>query len=170
MKQLTPTQITVVQALAMGATVTAAAKLAVVSRPTIYKWRMDPVFNQALVFAKQEHAISVHDRLQTLTTKALDKLEEVLDNPKSSPSVILKAALAILNRKNWSLPSEDAKDIHKEIRAAFDDMEADPELAAEADAYIQQLTDIFMNPKEPGIHASPNATWKNGAFTEDKAA
>lgn len=145
MKHLTPAQITVVQALAMGATLTAAAKLASVSRPTIYKWKDDPVFNQVLAYAKQEYALTMHDRIQELTVKALGKLEEVLDNPKSSPSVILKASLAILNRKDWSLPTEDFKDIARQIHAAADEMEADPEIMAEIDAYDRQLTEIYKN-------------------------
>ncbi|MFN7933985.1 MAG: hypothetical protein U0R19_11695 [Bryobacteraceae bacterium] len=163
MKQLTPTQVTVVQALALGATVTAAAKLASVSRPTIYKWKSDPVFNQAVAYAKQEYAITMHDRMQALTAKAIDKLEEVLDNPKSSPSVILKAALAILNRQNWAIPAEDFKDIARQIHAAADEMEAHPEIMAEEAAYEKQLTDLYENLNHP-------TTVKGWTIIKDKVA
>lgn len=169
MKQLSPTQITVVQALAMGATLTAAAKLACVSRPTVYKWQNDPVFNQALAYAKQEYAITMHDRILALTAKALGKLEEVLDNPKSSPSVILKASLAILNRKDWSLPTEDFKDLARQIHAAADAMEADPEIMAEVDAYEKQLTDIYTN-LDYSLPVGPRLVRDTRTDPKDKAA
>lgn len=105
MNTITPAQRIVIQALATGATLTQAAELASVSRPTIYNWLDQPGFQKGLAMAEHEHAISVRDRLLSLSTQALDALEAILKNPKSSPSVMLRAALAILNRKNWSLPA-----------------------------------------------------------------
>ena len=176
MIQLTPSQIIVVQALATGATLTAAAKLASVSRPTIYRWREDPVFNQALVYAKQEYAVTTQDRVQALTAKALTKLEEVLDNPKSSPSVILKAALAILNRKDWSLPAEEDGALANQIHNAADEMAADPEILAEMEAYDEQLTNIYTNLDYDGIkkpptnpQPGPTLVWESPT-PKDKAA
>ncbi len=141
MKPFTTPQITVIEALAAGATVTAAAELASVSRPTVHNWLQSAPFAQALAFAKQEHAISLRDRLQSITEKALDKLEAVLDNPKSSPSVLLRASLAILNRKNWRLTT--IEDCAAEINAATDRMEADPEVEQNQAAYQQQLTKLY---------------------------
>lgn len=89
MKHFTPAQITVVHALATGATVTAAAQLASISRPTVYSWFQNPAFQQAVAFSQQEFAITIRDRMQALAAKALDKLEALLDNPRSSPSIIL---------------------------------------------------------------------------------
>ncbi|MBL8173241.1 MAG: SEC-C domain-containing protein [Bryobacterales bacterium] len=110
MTQLTPAQLTVVQALATGATLTAAARLAAISRPTVYSWLNQPAFQKALAIAEHEHAVTVRDRLQSLSTQALDTLQALLNNPKSSPSVLLRASLAILNRKNWALPSPHVQD------------------------------------------------------------
>jgi hypothetical protein len=104
MKPFSPAQITVLQALAAGATVTAAAQLASVSRPTVYRWCDNPAFQQALAFAEQEHALTIRGRLQSLQVKALDKLEQVLDHPKASPSVILRATILLLTNKKWNLP------------------------------------------------------------------
>jgi len=118
MTQITPAQRIVIQALATGATLTQAAELASVSRPTIYNWLDQPGFQKGLAMAEHEHAISVRDRLLSLSTQALDALEAILKNPKSSPSVMLRAALAILNRKNWSLPAN--------IEQCAPALEADP--------------------------------------------
>lgn len=110
MEPFTQSQIIVFRALASGATITAAAELASISRTTIYEWMQDIAFQRAIAYAQQEFAITIRDRMQALAAKALDKLEAILDNPKASPSVQLKAALAILNRpqfpkQGWALPA-----------------------------------------------------------------
>ena len=128
MKHFTPAQITVVQALATGATVTAAAQLASISRPTVYSWFQNPAFQQAVAFSQQEFAITIRDRMQALAAKALDKLEALLDNPRSSPSVILKASLAILNRQAWTLPAPSLDECAQAIHEAAAQMEADPDV------------------------------------------
>lgn len=127
MPQLTPAQITVIHALAIGATVTAAAKLADVSRTTVYSWLEDPHFQEAYGYAHQEYAMTIRDRLQDMAAKALAKLEAVLDNPNASPAVLLKATLAILNQaKEWSLPSAPFENCTREILAAQRRIAADP--------------------------------------------
>jgi hypothetical protein len=141
MKPFTAQQITVLQALAAGATVTAAAQLANVSRPTVYAWSDNPAFQQALAFAQQEYALTLRDRLQSLTAKALDKLEQVLDHPKASPSVILRATILLLTNKKWNLPT--VEDCAPAIDAAADRMEADPEIMANEAAYEEQLTKLY---------------------------
>lgn len=157
MKPFTTPQITVIEALAAGATVTAAAELASVSRPTVYHWLENAPFAQALAFAKQEHAISLRDRLQSMTEKALDKLEAVLDNPKSSPSVLLRASLAVLNRKNWHIPT--IEDCAAEINAAADRMDADPDVQDNPNAYDQQLTKLYRIPEQ--MKSTPHLTPRN---------
>ncbi len=145
MKHFTPAQITVLQALAAGATVTAAAQLASVSRPTVYHWTDDPAFQQALAFAEQEYALTIRDRMQSLRAKALDKLEQVLDNPKSSPSVLLRAAVLLLTNKKWNLPAADVEDCAAAINAAADRVQADPEIMQNEEAYERQLTELYTN-------------------------
>lgn len=105
MKHFTASQTTVLQALATGMTLTAAAEHASIPRLTVYSWFEDPGFMQAFATAHQESALILHDRVQSLTTKALDAIESILNNPKASPSVLLRAALALLTRKNWALPT-----------------------------------------------------------------
>jgi hypothetical protein len=145
MKPFTVPQITVLQALAAGATVTAAAQLANVSRPTVYAWSDNPAFQQALAFAQQEYALTIQDRLQSLRAKALDKLEQVLDNPKSSPSVILRATVLLLTNKNWNLPSLSLEECAEAINAAADKVAADPEILENEEAYERQLTNLYTN-------------------------
>ncbi len=156
MKLFTPSQITVLQALAAGATVTAAAQLANVSRPTVYAWSDNPAFQQALAFAEQEHALTIRDRMQSLRAKALDKLEQVLDNPKSSPSVLLRAAVLLLTNKKWSLPAADVEDCAAAINHAADRVEADPEIMQNEEAYERQLTDLYTKSQtEPAPPQTP---------------
>lgn len=150
MSPLTPAQLTVIQALAIGAPVTAAAKLADVSRTTIYSWLEDPHFHQAYAYAHQEYAMTIRDRLHNLAAKALEKLEAILDDPNATPSVVLKAALAILNRTQdqWALPSASFENCSKEIRRAnqrVDEAAAAqpaPKPAAEAPAPQPHLTKL----------------------------
>lgn len=145
MKPFTVPQTTVIQALATGATVTAAAQLADISRPTVYNWLQDPAFQQAVAFSAQEYALTMQDRLQTLSAKALDKLEALLDDPRSTPNVILKASLAILNRKNWTLPAKTVEECAPAINRATELLESDPEFPQTMEAYDRQLTNLYTN-------------------------
>ncbi|MBS1827088.1 MAG: SEC-C domain-containing protein [Acidobacteria bacterium] len=149
MSQFTPAQVTVIHALAIGATVSAAAKLADVSRTTVYAWLTDPHFHEAYGYAHQEYAMTIRDRLQDMAAKALARLEAVLDNPNASPSVILKATLAILNQaKDWTLPSASFENCSKEILAAQRRIAAEPdppEEPAAAQAAPPHLTKLNTN-------------------------
>ena len=148
MKPFTPAQAIVVQAPATGATITAAAELASVSRTTIYTWLENPVFKHAIAYSQQEYAMTMQDRMQALSAKALDKLEALLDDPRSSPSVILKASLAILNRpqfpkQGWVLPAASLDDCVQAIDDASAQMEADPEIMKYEAEYHRQLTNLY---------------------------
>ena len=165
MKQFTLAQTTVVQALATGATVTEAAALASVSRTTIYHWHDEPAFQHAVAYAQQEYAITIRDRMQALAAKALDKLEALLDNPNASPSVILKASLAILNRppQGWTLPSPSVADCAPAIEQASARMEADPEVVRNKQAYLQRLTKLYTK-SDPSISQNePDGQTPRGA-------
>jgi len=158
MQYFTPSQVTVLQALAAGSTVTAAAAHASISRATIYNWLANPAFKQALAFAQQEYAITIQDRMQALSAKALDKLEALLDNPKSSPSVILKACLAILNRPRapkpgWALPAASHEQCAETIAEATAQMDADRTALEDEEEYNRQLTELYT--KSPSPSASP---------------
>jgi len=150
MTSFTPAQITVIQALATGATVTAAAQLASISRPTVYTWLGDPAIQSALAFARHEHAVTVRDKLQALTTLALETLEAILKNPKSSPSVLLRATLAILTRKNWNLPAPSVEECEPILQQALTSM-------AHATSPSPDFTELYTNPnsEQPLAPVSP---------------
>ena len=107
---LPPVQAQVALSLASGASITQAAREAGVGRTTIYEWRkFIPDFNDAVVNAAYAYTESLRDQLRALSAKALVALDQVLDDPKASPSVKLRAALAVLNRPRfpkheWSIP------------------------------------------------------------------
>lgn len=148
MASFTPAQITVIQALATGATVSAAAELASISRPTIYSWLGDPAIQSALAFAKHEHAVTVRDKLQSLTTLALETLEAILKNPKSSPSVLLRATLAILTRKNWNLPAPSVEECEPILQQALDSM-------PHPSSTRLDFTELYTNPNLEPLSAPP---------------
>jgi hypothetical protein len=76
---LTPPELQVVDALSNGATLTDAAAQAGVHRNTIANWRLNsPEFREALALARRDRA--------------------VLTDPKSSPSIRLRAAIFIIDR------------------------------------------------------------------------
>jgi transcriptional regulator with XRE-family HTH domain len=94
---------------ASGLTLTEIAGIAGVSRQTIYNWREDQNFHRAATACTKEYVDTLRDQLLTLSKKALARIEAILDDPKTSHSVALKAALAVLNRPQfpepgWSLP------------------------------------------------------------------
>lgn len=103
---LTTAQITVLEALASGQTLSSAAKSAAVSRQTIYTWlKSNPAFQSALDESKHQYSAFLRERLQLLANKALDRLEAILDNPVASPSVQLRASLAVLAQPEWNFPN-----------------------------------------------------------------
>jgi hypothetical protein len=106
---LSPVQAQVVAALAQGRTITTAAAEAGVHRNTIHNWFHEPAFKTAAEEAQREYAEILSDTMRHLAARALETLANVLDDPKASPAVRLKAALAILQRPHlpnsgWHLP------------------------------------------------------------------
>ncbi len=107
---LSPLQESVAQALGSGATISGAAEDAGISRVTVYRWmKTSAGFPAAIQKARAEFLLSRRDDLHYLSNRALETLLAVLDNPRSSPSVLLRAASFILQRpheitKGWSLP------------------------------------------------------------------
>jgi hypothetical protein len=107
---LTSVQQCVVDALAAGSTITDAAKAHDVHRMTVYRWMKTlPQFSAALHRARVEFILARRDDLYHLSHRALETLLTVLDNPKSSPAVLLRTAMFILQRPQvpktgWSMP------------------------------------------------------------------
>jgi hypothetical protein len=89
----------VIQALAKGSTVTAAANAAGIHRTTIHPnhdhhWmRTREEFASALEQAREEYVEQLRDEVQELSALALSKMRELLDDPNTSASVRLRAAL-----------------------------------------------------------------------------
>ena len=107
---LTSVQQCVVDALAAGSTLTDTAETYGVHRVTIYRWmKTSKPFAAALHRARAEFVLARRDDLYHLSNRALETLLAVLDNPKASPAVQLRAAMFILQRPQlpktgWSMP------------------------------------------------------------------
>jgi hypothetical protein len=107
---LTTVQQCVVNALAAGSTLTDAAETYGVHRVTVYRWmKTCQPFSAALHRARAEFVLARRDDLHKLSNRALETLLAILDNPKSSPAVLLRTAMFILQRPQlpktgWSMP------------------------------------------------------------------
>src|SRR5260370_8156243 len=101
---LSPVQAQIVAALAQGRTITTAAAETGVHRNTIHNWVHEPAFKTAVEEAQREYVATLSDTMRELSVRALETLRNVLDDPKASPSVRLKAALAILQRPHYPNP------------------------------------------------------------------
>jgi hypothetical protein len=105
----------VVNALAAGSTLSDAAKQYGVHRVTVYRWmKTSQSFADALHRARAEFVLARRDDLHKLSNGALEILLAILDNPKSSPAVLLRTAMFILQRPQlpktgWTMP-EPASD------------------------------------------------------------
>jgi len=107
---LSTVQQCVVNALAAGSTLTAAAEAYSVHRVSIYRWmKTCKPFSAALHRARAEFVLARRDDLHHLSNRALETLLAILDNPKSSPAVLFRTAAFILQRPQmpktgWSMP------------------------------------------------------------------
>jgi hypothetical protein len=107
---LSTQQFQVIGALSSGANLTEAAAQAGVHRNTVANWRgSSPRFQQALADLESDRAVIFRDRAHQLADLAFDSLREVLTDPKSSPSVRLKAAIFIIQTAMPTVPSKAGK-------------------------------------------------------------
>jgi len=94
---LSALQLEVIDALSSGVTITAAAAQAGVHRNTICNWRRNQVpFQHALAHAQYDRAMLYREKIEELVDLAVETLSGLLSDPKASPSVRLKAALAVV--------------------------------------------------------------------------
>jgi transposase-like protein len=109
---LSPVQAQVAEAIASGLSLSAAARKCDVHRATVHNWLNDlPDFRAQIDTSRQFFQESLRDELKDLSSLALAKLRQLLENPETPPSVALRAALAVLNRPqlpagSWSLPED----------------------------------------------------------------
>jgi transposase-like protein len=117
---LTTEQLAVINALAEGMNMTDAAAQAGVHRNTIANWRRNSIsFRDALADAQYDRAQLCRDKAEEMLDRAFQALDSVLADPKSSPSVRLKAALFIIE-KVIAPPArtQNAQTVHKMHNAA----------------------------------------------------
>ena len=111
---LSKQQIEVISALSNGVNMTAAAEQAGVHRNTIAYWRRNsPPFQHALSHAQYDRAMLHREKTEDLVDLAFKTIQEILADPKASPSVRLKAALAIIQAA--STPPEPKRQVTLDI-------------------------------------------------------
>jgi uncharacterized protein YecA (UPF0149 family) len=94
---LTPQQQRIVNKLAEGFSATQAAQAENIHRNTITNWRRTvPAFAREIEFAAREQSSRWHDEVVSLAPLALQAIREILTTPEASPSLKLRASLAIL--------------------------------------------------------------------------
>jgi transposase len=99
---LSPVQAQVIAALASGQSITAAASAAGIHRSTVHNWlKTDQQFQTEFDEFRQNTVESLRDQLADLERSALAALKRLIDDEKTSASVRLKAALAVLQRPQF---------------------------------------------------------------------
>ena len=103
--QLSPIQDQIVVALANGASLSDAAAAAGIHRNTVGNWRRNSAFFRAeFAQVQYDRALLLREQTESLAATAIDTIRAILTDPQASPSVRLKAALAILNQLSAPLP------------------------------------------------------------------
>jgi transposase-like protein len=102
---LSPQERIVINALSEGVSMTDAAAQAGVHRNTIANWRRNSLlFREALADAQYDRALLFRDKAEARVDRALETLDAVLNDPKASASVRLKAALFIIEKATTPPP------------------------------------------------------------------
>lgn len=102
---LSPQQLEVISALSTGATVIAAAAQAGVHPNSIGNWRCSSLpFREALARAQYDKALLFRERAETLVDLAYQRLEELLNDPKTPASVRFKAIQYIIDKASTPPP------------------------------------------------------------------
>lgn len=83
--------------LACGAAASKAAAAASVNRSTICRWQQDPEFQAEVTRLSGEIVFSLGRRIASLTGKALDCLESVLDDPSARRGEKIRSASVIVS-------------------------------------------------------------------------
>src|SRR5450755_2655983 len=160
---LTTVRQCVIDALAAGATLTDAAEANNINRATIYRWmktRKD--FSTALHHARAEFVLARRDDLHYLSNRALEIFLVILNNPKSSPAVLLRTAMFILLRPQlpktgWCMPEPaPSPDCQKLMDSAIIEQDYDGlpglhdiELEAEQDVENNASAGPGQSPQSP---------------------
>jgi hypothetical protein len=117
----TPGQFRSIAALVGGATVTAAAESAGVSRATVHRWLAgDSTFAAELALAKIEQAAALQAGIRGLGDLAVRAMQDLLSSPIVPPAVRLRAATTVLELLS-ALPSP--RDLYGDDLRTFADVE-----------------------------------------------
>ena len=123
---LPPAQAQFLAAMAQGLTITAAAESAGVHRTTTYNWfNTSPAFAAAFNEARETFADNLLAQTDELTALAVKTLRELMEDPKASPTVRLKAAIAILKRTDRSLPATAGRNAEQQLVRQLVDLETE---------------------------------------------
>ena len=154
MYQLTLQQFQVIDALSSGATFADAAAQAGADRNTLADWRACDDFREALADAYYERAALYRDRAVALADLAFEAIRKVLTDPKSSPSVLLRAATLIIEKITTPPQYREAKPADlSEMLAAMDAADR-MHLAQQHQADRQECTTA---PNEPNVFSMHNS-------------
>ena len=104
--QLAAQQQQVLALIASGFNATTAARHAGVHRNTITNWLKTEPFREALVEARLEKQILYWDEAETLVAEVIHDLRNLSHDLAVSPSIRLKAMLALLQHANRVLPCD----------------------------------------------------------------
>jgi len=96
-EKLSEKQLSAIEALLKGETVTDAAKAAGVGRATLTRWQDEDDFKAARKEAEKELIAGTTSRLVSLSKKAALTLESIIDDLEAAPTVRVRAALGILD-------------------------------------------------------------------------
>ena len=91
-EQLTTKQNKSIEALLLTNTIDRAAKRANVSEASIYRWMKQESFQPALRAARRDILAHTTTRLQQMSVRALDTLENVMDDQKASSASRVSAS------------------------------------------------------------------------------
>ena len=94
-------------ALMNTSTVEEAAKVAKISRGTAFQYLREPEFNEAYLTYRRETMQQSTANLQRISHKAIDTLEEVLEDPAAPTSSRVQAARAVLDLAYKGLELDD---------------------------------------------------------------
>jgi len=106
---LTPIQAAAAIALGFGLEIPAVAAELKIHRSTLYNWAKNPYFFKAVETANAQFQEQFRTQIAMLTRLALTNIQQILSDTDASPSVRLKAALAVL-KQDWKLPESTGFD------------------------------------------------------------
>jgi hypothetical protein len=151
---LSAQQCQVIDALSSGVNLTEAAAQAGVHRNTIANWQRDCLpFQQALSQAQSDRELIFRERAEDLAGLAFDSLREILKDPKSSPSVRLKAAIFIIQTAMPSAAGKPAKPM--KIKDILDAGVAGQGPAAPSQASNCETQNLHKNAQQPYRRSEP---------------